>query len=130
MRVVWWLEMVSGEQINKSKSIQQQTGKTFYFATLLLPRRVRYATHILYAFFRIADEVVDTSENKNTRTKIKQLNEIQKAVLGKSLTEDPSLKAFEELRRRYDIPTTEIIAFIDAMRMDISKNRYHKRKCV
>lgn len=116
--------MVSGEQINKSKSIQQQTGKTFYFATLLLPRRVRYATHILYAFFRIADEVVDTSENKNSRTKIKQLDEIQEAVLGKSLTEDPSLKAFEELRRRYDIPTAEIVAFLEAMRMDISKNRY------
>ena len=116
--------MVSGEQINKSKSIQQQTGKTFYFATLLLPRRVRYATHILYAFFRIADEVVDTSENKNSQTKIKQLDEIQEAVLGKSLTEDPSLKAFEELRRRYDIPTAEIVAFLEAMRMDISKNRY------
>ncbi len=116
--------MVSGEQINKSKSIQQQTGKTFYFATLLLPKRVRYATHILYAFFRIADEVVDTSENKNSRTKIRQLNEIQEAVLGKSLTENPSLKAFEELRRRYNIPTTEIVAFLEAMRMDISKSRY------
>ena len=116
--------MVSGEQISKSKNIQQQTGKTFYFATLLLPKRVRYATHILYAFFRIADEIVDTSENKESYVKIEQIDQIQKAVLGESLTDEPSLKAFEELRRRYEIPTGEIIAFLDAMRMDISKNRY------
>ena len=68
--------MVSGEQINKSKSIQQQTGKTFYFATLLLPRRVRYATHILYAFFRIADEVVDINKDKKTYASEETLGDV------------------------------------------------------
>ena len=51
--------MVDDTQLAESRSIHRQTGKTFYFATRLLPERVRQATYVLYAFFRVADEIVD-----------------------------------------------------------------------
>ncbi len=51
--------MLNESQVEAGKDIQQRTGKTFYFATRLLPERVRHATYVLYAFFRVADEVVD-----------------------------------------------------------------------
>jgi len=50
------------EHIDAGKAIQKRTGKTFYLATRFLPERVRHATHVLYAFFRIADEVVDDAD--------------------------------------------------------------------
>ena len=53
--------MVNESQLAQSKSIHRRTGKTFYLATKLLPARVRRATYVLYAFFRIADEVVDSA---------------------------------------------------------------------
>jgi len=40
----------------RSKAIQRQTGLTFHVATRLLPERVREPTHVLYAFFWIADD--------------------------------------------------------------------------
>jgi len=116
--------MVSSDQISRSREVQKKTGKTFYFATLLLPKRVRYATHILYAFFRIADEVVDVSEDKSPRIKLEELNSIQDISLGISFSDEPCLKAFEELRRKYEIPNSEIVAFLDSMRCDIHTNRY------
>ena len=51
--------MVDDEQIARTKAIQRRTGRTFHVATRFLPERVRYPTYALYAFFRVADEVVD-----------------------------------------------------------------------
>lgn len=51
--------MVADGQVARSKVIQRRTGKTFHVATRFLPERVRHPTYVLYAFFRLADEVVD-----------------------------------------------------------------------
>ncbi|MFC6726409.1 squalene/phytoene synthase family protein, partial [Halobium palmae] len=58
--------MVSHRQLRRSKSIQQRTGKTFHLATRFLPKRVRHPTYVLYAFFRLADEVVDDPDGDLT----------------------------------------------------------------
>lgn len=50
--------MVASENVATSKAIQQRTGRTFHVATRLLPERVRNPTYVLYAFFRVADDVV------------------------------------------------------------------------
>ena len=47
--------MVDDSQLAASKSIHKTTGKTFWYATRVLPKRVREATYVLYAFFRVAD---------------------------------------------------------------------------
>ncbi|WP_433633291.1 squalene/phytoene synthase family protein, partial [Halomicrococcus sp. NG-SE-24] len=51
--------MVTERQLSTSKTIQRQTGRTFYVATRLLPERVRHPTYVLYGFFRVCDDVVD-----------------------------------------------------------------------
>lgn len=51
--------MVEREQLERSKTIQRRTGRTFYFATRLLPERIRHATYVLYAFFGLVDDIVD-----------------------------------------------------------------------
>ena len=46
-------------QIRRGRTIHRETGTTFYYATRLLPARVRDEVYVLYGFFRLADEVVD-----------------------------------------------------------------------
>jgi phytoene synthase len=116
--------MVDEGHLEQSKSIHRQTGKTFYYATRLLPERVRHATYVLYAFFRVADEVVD---NPGERTPVEQrerLEEIRASALGQRQTDDPVLSAFSGLREAYGIPDGEVDVFIDAMLTDIEKSRY------
>lgn len=116
--------MVDSTQLAESKSIHRQTGKTFYYATRLLPKRVRHPTYVLYAFFRIADEVVDDPGELSPSEQHERLLEIREAALGREPTESPVLEAFSEVRERYGIPDEEVEVFIDAMRTDVERSRY------
>ena len=116
--------MVEDTQLAESRSIHRQTGKTFYFATRLLPQRVRQATYVLYAFFRVADEVVDDPGGASPEEQRERLVEIREAALGNRGTDDPVLSAFSEVREEYGIPDEEVELFIDAMLTDIDKSRY------
>lgn len=116
--------MVDSTQLAESKSIHRETGKTFYYATRLLPERVRQPTYVLYAFFRVADEVVDDPDGLSAAEQHERLVEIRDAALGREPTDDPVLSAFSEVRERHGIPDEEVEQFIDAMRTDIEKSRY------
>ncbi len=112
------------EHIEAGKAIQKRTGKTFYLATRFLPERVRNATHVLYAFFRIADEVVDDAVDIPPEEQQAELDRLQAQALGEADPDDPVLEAFQELRERYDIADEEVEEFIDAMASDIDRHRY------
>jgi len=116
--------MVGDDQIARSKAIQQQTGKTFHVATRLLPPRIREATYVLYAFFRVADEVVDDPGDNTPAQQRAELETIRAAALGETETDDPVLAAFAELREEYDIDPDDVDTFIDAMASDIDTDRY------
>ena len=119
-----YIDMVDDDQIARSKSIQQQTGKTFHLATRLLPERVREATYVLYAFFRVADEVVDDADGVAPDEQRAELEAIRAAALGECATDDPVLAAFSELREEYDLNDEDIEVFIDAMVSDIDTDEY------
>ncbi|AXR82856.1 phytoene/squalene synthase family protein [Natrarchaeobaculum sulfurireducens] len=112
------------EHIDAGKEIQKQTGKTFYLATRFLPKRVRHATHVLYGFFRIADEVVDDAADAPPATQRAELESLRAQALGEVDPDEPVLEAFQELRDRYEIDDSEVEEFIDAMATDITTSRY------
>ncbi|MFC6835146.1 phytoene/squalene synthase family protein [Halomarina ordinaria] len=117
--------MVDNSQLARSKSIHRQTGPTFYFATRVLPERVRRPTYVLYAFFRIADEVVDNEDSDLTPGEQRaRLADIRDQALGRQPPEDPVLAAFSELREEVGIEDEEVEVFVDAMLTDIEKTRY------
>ncbi|MEF8773118.1 MAG: phytoene/squalene synthase family protein [Halobacteriales archaeon] len=115
--------MVSREQIRQSKSIQRHTGRTFHLATRVLPERVRYPTYVLYAFFRMADEVVDDSDPAPPPEQRRELRQIRAAALGERKPDDPVLAAFSDLRERHDVPREEVETFVDSMLMDVDTDR-------
>jgi phytoene synthase len=82
----------------------------------------------MYAFFRVADEVVDQPDGPAPNVQHEQLEEIREAALGNcnpEQTGDPEvLNAFEKLSSEHEIPEEEINVFIDAMEMDIAQARY------
>ncbi|MEZ3143008.1 phytoene/squalene synthase family protein [Halobaculum sp. MBLA0143] len=116
--------MVADDQIERSKRIQQQTGKTFHFATRLLPERVRYPTYVLYAFFRVADEVVDAADTAPPAEQRAELERLREAALGERDTDDDVLVAFAEMCDRHGIADEDVVTFVDAMETDIDRDRY------
>jgi len=116
--------MVEPHEIAESRSIHRKTGKTFYFATRLLPARVRRPTYVLYAFFRVADEVVDDPDGASPADQRQRLRCIRDTALGHQPTDDPVVSAFSEVRATHDIPAAEVETFLDAMATDVDTDRY------
>ncbi|WP_135535814.1 phytoene/squalene synthase family protein [Halostella pelagica] len=116
--------MADDRRVRESKAIQRRTGKTFHLATRVLPERVRHPTYVLYAFFRIADEVVDDAEGVPTDEQAARLESLRAEALGRADPESEVLAAFQDVRVEYGVPDEEIDTFIDAMKTDIDRSRY------
>jgi phytoene synthase len=116
--------MVDSKQIERTKSIQRRTGRTFHVATRFLPEYARHPTYVLYAFFRVADEVVDDAGDTPAEEQAAQLEAFREQALGESEPEGPVLEAFHDIAVEHDISEREIDDFIDAMKTDIYKSRY------
>jgi len=122
---------MTGRSVKTSKAIHRRTGKTFYVATRLLPERIRQATYALYAFFRIADDVVDRPDPPEADTQRQHLEAIRAASKGESPSPDvlsgtdrEVLETFRTLAADADIDPDEIDVFVDAMAQDIDHSRY------
>ena len=117
--------MVGRSQVAQSKAIQRRTGRTFHLATRLLPKRIREPTYVLYAFFRVADEVVDDVESDtDPAAQRERLEQSRAAALGDAETDDPVLAAFSKVRERTGMDEADVETFIDAMLADIDRTRY------
>jgi phytoene synthase len=121
-------EDAGDDPIAASRAIQRRTGRTFYLATRLFPRRVRRATHVLYAFFRLADDVVDENVDRPAAEKRAELRHLREVTLDAQPTSVPILEEFRRVRDRRDIPDEEVRLFLDAMETDVSKSRYETRE--
>ncbi|ESS11895.1 MAG: phytoene/squalene synthetase, partial [uncultured archaeon A07HR60] len=116
--------MIDDDKIARSKAIQRRTGKTFHVATRLLPERVRNPTYVLYAFFRVADEVVDDVDGTPPDEQRAELERIQRQALGEESADGAVLEAFAETRHEYGIDDEDVTVFMDAMMSDIDNSRY------
>jgi phytoene synthase len=115
---------VNDAQRDRGKEIHKETGRTFYYATRLLPERIREQTYVLYGFFRIADEIVDDDRELTPAAQRERLENLRTAALGRAEADEPVVEAFAQLREQEEIPDAEVDAFIDAMLADIDTDRY------
>lgn len=116
--------VVNDEQVSRSRAIHRRTGNTFYYATRLLPARVRDEVYVLYGFVRLADEVVDGEGYPTPAAQRDRLAVMRAAALGERPADEPVVAAFADLRREAAIPTREVDAFMDAMVADVDTDRY------
>ena len=110
------------------KRLNAEHGKTYYLATLLLPKAKRPHVHALYGFARYADEIVDDlSSTLTPREKAEWLREWSDQLLsdiqaGKS--SDHIGRALVDTVRRFEIPIEHFSAFLRSMAMDITITEY------
>jgi phytoene synthase len=99
-------------------------GRTYYLATLLLPRAKRPSVHALYGFARYADEIVDDLTSPlSLEQKEQRLLDLGAQVRAGTGTA-PVLPALVDTLRRWDIPLDHVEAFLASMRMDLTVPSY------
>ena len=110
------------------KRLNSLHGKTYYLATLLLPKAKRPHVHALYGFARYADEIVDDLSSTFT---IPEKAEVLK-VWGEKVLEDIRLgrsddhvgRALVDTVQRFNIPIEHFEAFLHSMTMDLTVTEY------
>jgi phytoene synthase len=110
------------------KRLNALHGKTYFLATLLLPKAKRPFVHALYGFARYADEIVDDLASQLTvEEKAKELIAWGNTVLSdlkKGKSRDAVGRALIDTVNRFDIPHEYFEAFLHSMQMDLTVQEY------
>lgn len=112
----------------RCRALNAAHGRTYYLATLLLPRYKRPYVHALYGFARYTDEIVDnldsTLSGEEKAAWLRRWGERFLAALAGGQPEHPVTRAVVHTALRWDIPTSYFSDFLDAMRMDLTVTGY------
>lgn len=116
------------ESYKECKRLNSLHGKTYYLATLLLPKAKRPHVHALYGFARYADEIVDdlgsTLSAKEKRDSLERWSEQLLQDIAHGRSHDHIGRALVDTVRRFDIPIAYFEAFLHSMSMDLSVAEY------
>ena len=110
------------------KRLNALHGKTYYLATLLLPKAKRPFVHALYGFARYADEIVDDLASElSVEEKAEALSTWGNGVLAdlkRGTSNDHVGRALIDTVKRFDIPHEHFEAFLHSMTMDLTVQEY------
>ena len=113
----------------RCKNLNSKHGKTYYLATLLLPKEKRPYVHALYGFARYADEIVDDLASqlseREKETKLNNWGNLVLADLKSGSSQDPIAAALVDTATKFSIPISYFEAFLHSMKMDLSVTEYH-----
>jgi phytoene synthase len=110
------------------RTLNRTHGRTYFLATLLLPRHKRPYVHALYAFARFADDIVDGLDPAVSADQRAEalgawassfLADIAQADTGLQFN-DPITPAVIDTITRWNIPLTYFEDFLNSMSMDLT----------
>ncbi len=111
----------------RCRQLSREHGRTYYAATLLLPRVKRHHVHALYGFCRYADDIVDdlgdapATEREQALT---QFGDRLFADLDRGDSDHDVLKAVIHTVRAFDINPDCFRRFLRSMAMDLTTTSY------
>jgi len=110
------------------KRLNSLHGKTYYLATLLLPKEKRPFVHALYGFARYADEIVDdlnsTLTDEEKAAALISWGDQVLLDLRSGSSQDPIAAALVDTALKFNIPISYFEAFLHSMKMDLTIIEY------
>lgn len=111
------------------RKIAAANGRTYFLATRLLAPDQRPAIHALYAFARVADDILDEfNPHLDAQGRADRLQVLSdRFFAGGKQRDEPVLAAVDDTVARYRIPAELFVDFLDSMRMDLTVTSYPDR---
>ena len=111
------------------RRIHEDHGRTYYLATRLLPRDRRRDVWALYAFARVADELVDSPDTETPDPEVllawrEQAMASMRSAFAPDPLEQPVLAATWHTMRTFGLDPELLEEFFDSMVMDLTVSRY------
>lgn len=108
------------------RRVVREHARTFYLASTLLGQEKRRTAYALYAFCRVADDLVDSARSEGTAWVARQLADYERK-LSACLAGRPGDAIFRELYRaveEHDIPEAVLRELLDGVARDLHPVRY------
>ncbi len=104
-------------------AITRHHSRTFFMASALLPEEKKRATRALYAFCRITDDIVDSTES--TEVRLAKLTSWKHQIMSeRPPANDLIALAWADARVRYNIPSGYAEQLIEGVTRDLNQTRY------
>lgn len=113
--------LASPADIVACKKLLREGSKSFFAASLLLPKRVREPVVPVYAFCRVADDVVDQSNDPHA---VESLRVRLAAAYAGAPEDSPVDRAFADVARSHGLPRAVMEALIEGFAWDAEGKRY------
>ena len=97
---------------------------SFSSAVRMLAPSIRQDIYNIYGFVRFADEIVDSFHDYNKTELFNAFENDLKAALENKISLNPILNSFQHTVLKYAIPIALIDAFMNSMRLDLTKTIY------
>lgn len=107
-----------------SKIVTQSYSTSFSSAVKMLGPSIRQDIYNIYGFVRFADEIVDTFHDYKKERLFDQFEQDLNEALTEKISLNPILNAFQHTVTKNNIPYDLIDAFMQSMRLDLTKNVY------
>ena len=113
---------IRSSDLEACKELLRQGSKSFSLASLLLPKRVRTPAAAIYAFCRIADDLVDESDGGEQA--VQELQRRLDLAYQENPIDDPVDRAFSAVVLRHAIPKAIPEALIEGFQWDAEQRHY------
>ena len=109
------------------QQLAQSHYENFPVASIVLPKRLRLAISVIYAFARTADDIADEG-NLSNQHRLQQLDDYSESLLAISQYNyhgtDPIFIALADVIHNFSLPLKLFEDLLSAFKQDVIKNRY------
>jgi len=108
-----------------SKIVTRKYSTSFSLAVKMLAPKIREAIFGIYAFVRLADEIVDSFHDFDKNELINEFERDYYKAYNNGISLNPILNSFQLTVKKYKIDDELIQAFLKSMKLDLNKAEYH-----
>ena len=107
------------------QSILKKSGSNFALPLRLLSPEKRRGSNALYAFCRLADDIIDGEGALSDKSQaIDEFERMLRNALNGQVVDDPVLRSISCTADRYTIPHEHLFAIVKGVRSDLTQSRY------
>ncbi|MFO7526954.1 MAG: phytoene/squalene synthase family protein [Ignavibacteriaceae bacterium] len=122
------MELYHKASFGISKLITREYSTSFSLGIAVFSLVYRNAIYSIYAFVRLADEIVDTFHPHDKTKLLTELRLQTDEALRDGVSTNPVINAFVQTVNHYEIKYEFIKSFLDSMEMDLSNSYYNPKE--
>ena len=120
------IELFHKVAFESSRNVTKAYSNSFSLAIKMLAPSLRDGIYSVYAFVRLADEIVDSFHDHDKKFLLDRFEEDVYLALENKISLNPVLHSFQLTARKYNIGIDLIDAFLESMRKDLVQSTYSK----